>query len=605
MAVVGIAREEEVERLLAAGRAAADGHGSVIFLAGPNGSGKTFVLDQFVAGLGDATLDVVRVACYVTGGGANPLGPFIEGLRALTNEDRRGPRAKRIVEILGKLAPLLEVIPVGGPIASKAVQVGAGVYAATRQEEPHNELASDVANVFQRAALETPLAVIVDDAHWIDPSSTEVIVRLSATAPAHPLLLVVAYDTNRVEDRHPLVLVRAETVGRGLASELALADLSVDSVRTFLLDRYGSVPGGRLAEWLHDRTGGNPRFLTQFLDRLEEVGILSREGEAWKLNGSIDGEPGAWSVGGRLAQSETPRNLLELLRPRIAALDEDEFSLLQTGAVQGRRFLSTVLVRLLDREEDEILARLRTIVRRRRLIEAEGVEGWWSERSAQYTFDPGLLQELLYHEGYKDPYLRRRSHAAVAGALESLIADHRPPPRHALLEIASHYEQAGKPLEAAAKLVEVAESTFAEGADRETGIHATRALALLRKVAPQQLTADADTNARRLLARAILLLLIPGELSWTAYAASAEGERLIELAEEGERVATELGDEKLRANALYAKAYAQTICGNLEEALPLYQDALEAARAAEDPLAEFSTLVTYGHQLDSVDLHRV
>ena len=104
--------------------------------------------------------------------------------------------------------------------------------------------------------------------------------------PRTPLLLVVAYDTNRVEDRHPLVLVRAETVGRGLASELALADLSVEGVRAFLLDRYGSVPGGRLAEWLHDRTDGNPRFLSQYLDRLEEVGILSREGEAWKLNGS-------------------------------------------------------------------------------------------------------------------------------------------------------------------------------------------------------------------------------------------------------------------------------------------------------------------------------
>jgi tetratricopeptide (TPR) repeat protein len=398
--------------------------------------------------------------------------------------------------------------------------------------------------------------------------------------------------------------VRAETVGRGLATELALSDLSVEGVRAFLLDRYGSIPAGRLEEWLHDRTDGNPRFLTQYLDRLEDAGILRREGEAWTFDGSIEGEPGRWSRGGRLAEIETPRNLLELLRPRIAALDEDEFALLQTGAVQGRRFLSAVLVRLLDREENEIFARLHTIARRRRLIEAEGVEGWWSEKSAQYTFDPGLLQELLYDEGYRDPYERRRGHAAVAGALEVLIADEHPPPRHALLEIAAHYEQAGNPLQAAAKLIEVADSTFAERADRETGIHATRALALLRKVQPKQPTDDAGTTARRLVARAILLLLIGGEVSWTAYATSAEGERLIELAEEGERVATELGDEKLRVNALYAKAYVQTICGSLEEALALYQDALDAARVAGDPLAEFSILVTYGHQLDSVDLHQ-
>ena len=603
MGVVGIAHQEELGRLLAAGRAAADGHGSVIFLAGPDGSGKTFLLDQFVTGLGDANVDVVPVACQVTGGIANPLGPFIEGLRALTNEDRRGARAKRILEILGKLAPLLEAIPVGGPIAGKVMEAGVGVYAATRQEEPQTELAGDVARVFQRAALETPLVVIVDDAHWIDPSSTEVIAQLSATAPAHPLLLVVAYHTDRVEETDPLVLVRAETVGRSLAGVVALADLTADGVGAFLLDRYGSVPGRRLAEWLHDRTDGNPRFLTQYLDRLEEAGILCRDGEAWTLNGTIDGEPGAWSVSGRLAEIETPRNLLELLGPRVARLEADELSLLQTGAVQGRRFLSTVLVRVLEREEDEILDRLGRLAESRHMIEAEGVEGWWSDRSAQYTFDPGLLQEVLYGR-YKDPYDRRRRHTKVARALEALVADYNPPPRPALLEIAWHYEQAGKPLEAAAKLVEVADSTFAEGADRETGIHAARALALIRKVAPQQLTGDAQTNARRLLARAILLLLIGGQSSWTAYSASAEAERLVELAEEGERTARDLGDEKLRANALYAKAFVHTICGNLVEALPLYQDALNAARAAEDPLAEFAILVKYGHHLDSVDLHK-
>jgi hypothetical protein len=138
------------------------------------------------------------------------------------------------------------------------------------------------------------------------------------------------------------------------------------------------------------------------------------------------------------------------------------------------------------------------------------------------------------------------------------MAEDNPPPRHALLEIARHYEQAGKPLEAAAKLVDVADSTFAEGADRETGIHAARALALLREVPPEQLTGDARTNDRRLLVRAILLLLLGGEPSWTAASTAGAGERLVELAEEGERVARDLGDEKLRANALYAKAFVLT-----------------------------------------------
>lgn len=605
MAAVGVTREQDLRRLLTAVGEAADGHGSVIFLAGPTGSGKSFLLKQVGAGSGDTHVDVVSVLCYETGA-ANPLGPFIEGLRALTNEERRGDRAKRILEFLGKVAPpLLELIPMVGAIAGKAVKAGSdvGIYALGGREEQQKELAADVAVVLQHAAADTPLLVILDDAQWIDAASAEVIARLSDTAPAHPLLLLVAYDPDLVDDSGPLAAVRATAIGRGLANEVVLADLTAEGVTAFLVERYGTVPGRGLAEWLHDRTDGNLLFLKQYLRRLEEEGILRHEEDAWTLDGTIAGEPDAWSLSGRLAEAPTPDNLLELLRPRVADLEDDERSLLETGAVQGRRFLSTVLVRLLDREEDEILDRLAKLAERRRLIEAQDVEDWWSDRSAQYTFDPGVLQELLYGRYAKSPYERRRRHRAVADALEALIAEDSPPPRHALLEIAWHYEQARKPLEAAAKLVDVADSTFAEGADRETGIHAARALALLREVPAEQLTGDARTNERRLLVRAILLLLLGGEPSWTAASTSGAGERLVELAEEGERVARDLGDEKLRANALYAKAFVLTAYGGLEEALPVYQEALDLARAAGDPLAEFAILVKYGHHLNSVDLH--
>src|SRR6266700_1806241 len=57
MAAVGTGREEELRRLLMAGRDAADGHGAVIFLAGPTGSGKSFLLKNLAAGLADADLD--------------------------------------------------------------------------------------------------------------------------------------------------------------------------------------------------------------------------------------------------------------------------------------------------------------------------------------------------------------------------------------------------------------------------------------------------------------------------------------------------------------------------------------------------------------------
>src|SRR6266545_466181 len=341
-AAVGIGREDELQRLIAAARQAIEGHGSVAFLAGPTGSGKSFLLKTFAEGLDPAT-DFVSVLCYETGAD-NPLGPFTEALRALTNEERRGDRAKRIFELLGKVAPpLLELVPGVGTLAGKVVKAGTdvGVYAlGGSHEEQQKELAADVALVLQHAAHETPLVVVVDDAHWIDAASTQVIARLSEAAAEHALLLIVAYDPDLLGATHPLALVRADSVGHGRAFDVPLADLTTDGVEAFLRDRYGTVPGPRLAEWLHDRTDGNLLFLEQYLARLEEGEVLRREGDVWTLDGTIEGEPEGWSLGGRLKDAQTPGNLLELLRPRVAELEDDERALLETAAVQGRRFLS-------------------------------------------------------------------------------------------------------------------------------------------------------------------------------------------------------------------------------------------------------------------------
>jgi tetratricopeptide (TPR) repeat protein len=81
-----------------------------------------------------------------------------------------------------------------------------------------------------------------------------------------------------------------------------------------------------------------------------------------------------------------------------------------------------------------------------------------------------------------------------------------------------------------------------------------------------------------------------------------EGAGVQALALEAEKIAEATGDPKLRANACYARAVVQIAFRGLEEGLAAYREALELARAAQDPLAEFAILMNYGHQLDSIDL---
>jgi predicted ATPase len=145
-----IGREQEFESLLAAAQDAAAGRGSVVFLAGPTGSGKSSLLKAVAQALdqtdAEKQLEVVSVLCYETSAG-NPLGPFGEVLRALTSRKRRGDRAKRAVELVRQVAPpLVELIPIIGKVAALGVKTAAdvGVYALGGNHEAQQaQLASD------------------------------------------------------------------------------------------------------------------------------------------------------------------------------------------------------------------------------------------------------------------------------------------------------------------------------------------------------------------------------------------------------------------------------------------------------------------------------
>ena len=511
-----------------------------------------------------------------------------------------------MIELVGQVAPpLVELIPVIGKLAALGVRAAAdvGVYALGGDHERQQaQLASDVALALEAIASELALVIVIDDAHWIDAPSTEVIARLAHADAARRLALIVSYDEDRVDDRHPLARVRSAVLGSAGVRRITLDDFGREQVEALLRDRYGAVPHDRLADWLVDRTDGTPLFLQQYLATLEQQCVLRCVNGDWELDGSIEGEAGDWRLSGALASARTPATLLELVRPRVADLDDDERALLETGAVQGRRFLSSVVVRLMNQTEDEILDRLDRLEQRRRMISVEQTEDWWSDRSNLYAFDPGVVQELLYGRYARSVYERRRRHRAVAQALTALIADDRPPPRDALLQIARHLEAAGDPLAAAARLVEVADSTFAEGADRETAITAERAVALVRAALADGVDADARPHAQRLLARAIVLMLIGGEPSWRAAPAEGAGERLLALAAEATQAADASGDLALRANARYAGALVRTGYEGLHEGISSYREALELARAADDAVAEFVILLGLGHQLDSVSL---
>jgi predicted ATPase len=603
-----IGRERELAELVRVLEATAAGAGATVFVAGPAGSGKSPLLRALARTAGEREelrrVELVKAVCFETSA-ANPLGLFLEIMRGLASEDGRRTRAKRVLEVVLDVAPpLAELIPGVGALAALGVKSAAkvGVYALGGSHEAlQAQIASDVALALRRIAQETPLAVVIDDAHWIDPPSTEVIARL-AQADDAPLALIVAYDPARADGLHPLERARTTVASRGNVRRLVLEDLGPETLESVLQLRYGRLPHPRLAEWLHDRTDGTPLFLEEYLQALEAQGVLRREGESWLLDGGIEGGPDDWRLTGLLAGAQTPENVLDALRPQVADLGDEDRSLLESGAVQGKRFLTSVLVELLAQEEDAVLDRLSRLAEQRRLIASEAAMDWWSDRSALYTFDPGVLQELLYDRYARSPYEAQRRHRAVADALERLIEGDDPPPRHALLEIARHRELGRQPLLAARPLVDVAAAAYAEGADREAAALAERAAGLLDDASLEKLAGEERRHAHALLARAILLILLGGEPAWRRERSSGGATRLLALAGRAEAAAAESRDLRLQANARYATARIRTAHESLEAGLAAHREARALAQQAGDAVAELAILLDLGHHLDSQDL---
>ena len=183
------------------------------------------------------------------------------------------------------------------------------------------------------------------------------------------------------------------------------------------------------------------------------------------------------------------------------------------------------------------------------MIVVEQGEDWWSDRSNLYSFDPSVLQELLYGRYELSAYERGKRHRAVASPRG---AGRRRPAAaaYALLEIAQHYEDAGDLPMAARRLVEIAESTFSEGADRETACE--RAARAPASQCAGRRRRRRPAGAQRLLARAIVLLILGGETSWRANQTTARAARRAR----GRGGAGRRGDRRpvLRANARYGAA---------------------------------------------------
>ena len=463
-----VGRATELLALDAALRRAEAGTPAIVLIAGDAGLGKTRLVDEFAAAARQSGARVLIGGCVDLGGEGVPYGPFLEALRALGRELQ--PDA--LAELLGEVGPELVAVAPGfarflTPLDDSTVAAGAGGTAAGGTSPPAGG-PTDQARLFEltlalvdRLSSDRPLVLVLEDLHWSDPATRDLLGFLARNLTQGRVMLVATFRSEDVERGHPLLVRLAEIARNPLVERLDLRPLDLAEQREQLAAILGRRPARGVVERIHARSEGNPFFA-------EEI-VASRLG-----NDDVDPDPGAM-----------PRSLRDILIGRVARLSDSAQRILGAVAVAGSRADEELLATVTDLPEGELIEAIREAVARH-VLEVDETAGTYRLRHA-------LLSEVVYADLL--PGERRRLHDAVAhwlaepAARDGTGARER---RGTAAELAHHWFAADNLAESLRASVDAADAATAVHAHADALRHLRRAIDLWGRVGDPEAIAGVD-----------------------------------------------------------------------------------------------------------------
>jgi tetratricopeptide (TPR) repeat protein len=368
----------------------------------------------------EATGAVVLVGgCLDVGGDTLPYAPLAEALRSL-------PMALGADELTGVLEGAR------GELARLVPELGEPAVGAA--ETPPARFLELLLGVLHRLAAARPVVLVVEDLHWADRSTRDLLAFLVRNL-RRGVMLLLTVRSDELHRRHPLRPFLAELERGGRAERIDLRRLTRHELTELLTGILGRPPAPGLVAEVWDRSDGNPFFA-------EELATAHAEG------------------------TQLPEALRDLLLARVETLPDAAQRVLQVAAVAGRKVDHHLLATVAAQPEEELVELLREAVVRHVLVEAPG---------SGYAFRHALVQEAIYGDLLQVE--RGPLHAAYARALAKRVQQRG---GHAtaveLGQLAHHWYAAGDlraALPAAVRAAAAAEATYAHA---EAFRHYERAL---------------------------------------------------------------------------------------------------------------------------------
>ncbi len=501
-----VGRGRELVTLRDALAAALIGRGSLVLIGGEAGIGKTALAESLLAEARGRGALVLVGRCYDLTE-TPPYGPWAEAL----------PRAPHDNPLL--LVPAFS----GGGAASQGA-----LFAAARE-------------YLAGLATAHPMVLLLEDLHWADPASLDLLRAVARDLAGHPPLLLATYRDDEIVPGHRFADLLPALVREVRAERLELRPLDVAAVDVLVAARYALGRGDqdRLVGYLVGRTEGNALFLDEVLRTLECLAVLRETGADWTL--------------GDLERIPVPTLLRQVIAGRLARLADQDRRLLAVAAVLGQELSFDLWSAVSEAEEAALLATAERAIAAR-VIEAtdDGVR-----------FAHALIREVVY-DGTLAP--RRRAWHRRAG--EALAATTRPNPD----AVAHHFRQAGD-VRTIAWLLQAGERAWRTWAWASAADRYEAALTLL----PEE-KGEAGW-------RGWLLLRL------AALHRHADPERAVAYLDEADRLATATADTPLAALTGFVRGHLHGLAGDPARAVAEVAAGVAALEAlGTDGNARLSTL---------------
>ncbi len=289
----------------------------MIAVTGEPGIGKTTAVDSFLLQI-EGRCRIGRGRCSERLAGAEPHLPILEALEELIADD------PHMVEILGRRAPtwLRHIAPRPSPVrphGSDSVEQD-----AARTSE---RLMRELTMFLEESSAEKPLVLVVEDLHWTDLSTVDVLVHLAARLSRLRLLIIITYRHHELALRdHPFMRARAELMARGQLEELAVSLLTPEEVRRYVRSAFeGEEILPDLPALVFQKTEGNPLFMADLVRYLRKRGAGVGEGHT---------------------VLDVPDSLRALIDRTLGGLPPAARQIASIAAVQGHEFDSATLARV-------------------------------------------------------------------------------------------------------------------------------------------------------------------------------------------------------------------------------------------------------------------